>query len=159
MKPKTYSDKRIALWKSQYAQDVVFTSSSNSKLLEEFMEVYDLRVIELNLFGENTIPVLTENSGYQDNSFREFVLVKNEKSEEYYKEEEAGDEIHIIIGDNTYLYSDNNHLYLDLFINRGITEESYNNEDLFCLEYLSKFAQLDELGVSHISLRPITQPT
>lgn len=83
------------------------------------------------------------------------MLVKNERSEEYYKEEEPGDEINIVIGNNTYLYSDNNHLYLDLFINRGITEESYNNEDFYCLEYLSKFAQLDELGVSHIPLRPI----
>ena len=153
MKPKTNSDERIALWKNQYAQDVVFTSPSNSKLLENFAEAYDLKEKDTDLFGENTIPVLIENSGHQDNSFREFVLLDNEKSKEYYREEESGDEIHII-GDNTYLYSDKNHLYLDLFINRGITEESYNNEDLFCLEYLSKFVQLDELGVQHIPLRP-----
>lgn len=145
MKATVSTENRIKEWKSKYADRIVFSIPDNARLLKSLFENYDLLEIKLDLFGKNTVQTLRENSNYQDTDFREFQLINNAKSSVYYQEEETGDDIHIIIGNNTYLYSDNNHLYLDMFIQRGITRESFEQEDFFCQEYLSKFEQLDNL--------------
>lgn len=144
-KPISGSKKTISQWKAQYGSDVLLDYLGNRGLLELLMKKYDLKEIPFDSVDQRIQEALFENSNYLDDSFRIFTLMNNTKSVLYYAEEEPETTIKIIIGNNQYLFCDNTHLYLDMFILRGIKREDYEAENWSCLEYLSKIDQRNEL--------------
>ncbi len=144
-RPNSDRKRMITLWKNRYYDDVIFEYLGNQGLIESLMRKYDLKELPIDQIDKRIRETLLENSSYLDDSFRVFLLEKNEKSASYYDEEESEEDIRIIIGNNQYLYCDSPRLYLDMFIQRGIKKEDYDADDMICLEYLSKLDQRNEL--------------
>lgn len=129
-------DEQIRLFKNS----IPIGPKTISELVNWLGEQVDIKKIPLNSLPGRTMQTAAFNACHcilnehlqlnpDDMSFLAFQVVKNHKSSRYFNDKYKDDLIYVVLEENTgYISSNSNRLFLDLELNRGVSQHEFDNE-------------------------------